>query len=133
MRDKLMAKLNTSQAPKSAPKSILKKPLVDPNAITQNLPPGRSKGFRVQTMTIAEEENQIQQVKQLTEEQESKMIQERITEGVEKARESVNAPTLDLLDFEKQLKAKHDEYKASGIVPKLRVNFNGQVIRKKQK
>jgi len=50
---------------------------------------------------------------------------------VEKARESVNAPTLDLLDFEKQLKAKHDEYKASGIVPKLRVNFNGQVIRKK--
>ena len=29
-----MAKLNTSQAQKSGPKSILKKPLVDPNAIT---------------------------------------------------------------------------------------------------
>ena len=48
-----------------------------------------------------------------------------------KARESVNAPSLDLLEFEKQLKAKHDEYKAQDFVPRLRVNFKGQVIKKK--
>lgn len=101
MRDKLMAKLNAAQAPKAMPKSILKKPLVDPNSITTNLPPGKSKGFRVQPMTMGDEESQISEVQKLTEEQESKQVQERITEGVMKARESVNAPSLDLLEFEK--------------------------------
>lgn len=39
---------------------------------------------------------------------------------MDKAREAMNAPSSDLLEFERQLKAKHDEYKAQGIVPKLK-------------
>ena len=41
---------------------------------------------------------------------------------MQKAREAINAPSADLLDFEKQLKAKYDEYKARGIVPKLQTD-----------
>ena len=49
---------------------------------------------------------------------------------MQKAREAVNAPSADLLEFEKQLKAKHDEYKAKGIVPKLQTD--SQTIKPKR-
>ena len=47
------------------------------------------------------------------------MTSAQISEGVNQARAAINAPSHDLLAFEAQLKAKHDEYKANGIVPKL--------------
>ena len=135
MRDKLTVKLNQAQSQRAAPKGILKKPQVDASSITQgnNLPQNKSKGFWAQIpMGPSDEQEQIREVQRLTEEQEEKQIQDKITEGVQKARESMNAPTLDLLEFEKQLKAKHDEFQAAGVKPKLRVNFQGQVIKKKQ-
>lgn len=41
-------------------------------------------------------------------EAEVKLSPDEIAKGIEEARESVNAPSLDLVEFEKQLKAKHD-------------------------
>jgi hypothetical protein len=37
-----------------------------------------------------------------------KLTPDEIAKGIEEAREAVNAPSLDLVEFEKQLKAKHD-------------------------
>ena len=52
---------------------------------------------------------------------EVKLSPDEIAKGIDEARESVNAPSLDLVEFEKQLKAKHDQFKAAGITPALKV------------
>ena len=49
--------------------------------------------------------------------EEAKLTTEQITAGVEKAKEAVNAPPLDLLAFEAALKQKHQELQAAGITP----------------
>ena len=46
---------------------------------------------------------------------------DEIAKGIEEAREAVNAPSLDLVAFEQQLKAKHEQFKAAGITPSLKV------------
>lgn len=61
-------------------------------------------------MSPEDEEEQVKHVQKISEEHEEKLIQEKITQGVQRARESINAPSIDLLEFEKQLKAKHDEF-----------------------
>ena len=52
---------------------------------------------------------------------EVKLSPDEIAKGIEEAREAVNAPSLDLVEFEKQLKAKHDQFKAAGITPALKI------------
>lgn len=54
-------------------------------------------------------------------EAEVKLSPDEIARGIEEAREAVNAPSLDLVEFEKQLKAKHDQFKAAGITPALKI------------
>ena len=127
MREKL-AKFNKDHAGsggKAMPKSILKKPPVDATAI--KMPAHLSKARRA---PVQIEDQQIQEQAPVTEEQEARLTTEQISDGVQKAREAVNAPSDDLLAFEKELKAKHDEYKAKGIVPKLRTE--SQTIKPKR-
>jgi len=52
---------------------------------------------------------------------EVKLSADEISKGIEEARDAVNAPSLDLVEFEKQLRAKHNEFKAAGITPALKV------------
>ena len=56
-----------------------------------------------------------------TPEEEIKLTTEEITKGVDQARDAVNAPPLDVIAFEEQLKKKHNELKAAGITPVLNV------------
>ena len=58
---------------------------------------------------------------EVTPEEEARLTTEQITEGVKKAQEAVNAPSLDLVAFEEQLKAKHQEFQKAGITPRLKV------------
>ena len=52
---------------------------------------------------------------------EVKLSADEISKGIDEARDAVNAPSLDLVEFEKQLRAKHNEFKAAGITPALKV------------
>lgn len=118
MRDKL-AKLKKDQATgaKQPFKSILKKKDAVEAAPIQ-MPSHMSKAHRAPIQI--EGQSQETSPTALTEEQDARLTTSQITEGVQRAREAVNAPSADLLEFEKQLKFKYDEYKAQGIVPKLR-------------
>jgi hypothetical protein len=51
----------------------------------------------------------------MTPEEEARLTTEQITEGVQKAKEAMNAPPLDLVAFEEQLKKKHEEFKQAGV------------------
>merc|ERR1712091_547883 len=112
MREKL--NMLRKDAGTGLPKSILKKKDMDAQAI--QMPAHMSKAHRAPIQIEGNPEPH------LTEEQEARLTSEQITEGVNKARDAMNAPTHDLLEFEKQLKAKHDEYKEKGIVPKLQTD-----------
>lgn len=78
-------------------------------------PPLKSKAHRVHFEDPEEEKRQPE----TSAEEEARLTTQEITEGVRQAREALNAPPTDLLQFEKQLKAKHDELKAAGISPVL--------------
>ena len=98
------------------------------------LPKGfKSKAFRVKTddeeqkkpaMVSQQVSTRPEVAKILTEvtpEEEIKLTTEQITNGVEQARDAVNAAPLDVIAFEEQLKKKHNELKAAGITPVLNV------------
>ena len=103
MREKL-AKFKKDQATgsKSNIKSILKKKdLVEATAI--QMPSHMSKAHRA-PIQIEDQNQEATSPVALTEEQEARLTTDQITEGVNKARDAVNAPTANLLEFEKQLK-----------------------------
>ena len=102
MRQKL-AKYNKGKVPQQ------------PQVQTVTRPPLKSKAHRVHFEEPEEEKKQVE----VSAEEEARLTTQEITEGVRLAREALNAPPTDLLEFEKQLKAKHDELKAAGISPVL--------------
>ena len=73
----------------------------------------KSQAFRPKEEAKVEEEQ--------TAEEDARLTTEEITKGVQKAKESLNAPPLDLAAFEEALKKKHDELKQAGITPVLQI------------
>ena len=79
---------------------------------TQNLPGFKSKALRPKAeMEDGNTSTVTEQLPQMTPEEEARLTTEQITQGVEMAKEALNAVPLDLLAFEEKLKQKHDEFK----------------------
>ena len=85
----------------------------------------KSKAYRAPVDKEEVKEPQLEDMAVLTSEQ--------ITDGVQKAREAVNAPTLDLIAFEEALKKKHGELKEQGITPAIKTERPLQTILPKNK
>ena len=86
------------------------------------LPPGfKSKALRpTPQMEDGNTSMMIEPLAQMTPEEEARLTTEQITEGVNKAKEALDAVPLDLLAFEEKLKQKHEEFKIAGVTPVLK-------------
>ena len=91
------------------------------------LPPGfKSKAVRPQPETSDSGVSttiEPLQMPQMTPEEEDRLTTEQITDGVNQAKEAMNAPPMDLIAFEEQLKQKHEEYKKAGVTPVIKNKF----------
>lgn len=94
------------------PVSILKKKVEKPPMLPQH----KSSAFRApepEASGLGAPKVRVQE----QEEEEPRLTQEEITEGIKRAQEAADAPSLDLQQFEEALKRKHAEFQAAGVTP----------------
>mmetsp|Transcript_17309 Transcript_17309/g.29124 ORF Transcript_17309/g.29124 Transcript_17309/m.29124 type:complete len:110 (-) Transcript_17309:13-342(-) len=92
------------------PKSILKSKALRP-------PPEKEDKQEVRVTMI----NSSGAEEEVKAEGDTKLTTEEITEGVKQAREAMNAPPTDLIEFEKALRKKHEEFKQAGVKPVIQL------------
>lgn len=111
------------------PNSILKKKINKPPMLPQH----KSSAMRAPEPEMSGLGAPRVKKQEAIDEEEPRLTSEEITEGIQRAQEAIDAPSLDLAQFEEALKRKHEEFKAAGVTPQLQYEPSGEMGKPKPK